>query len=119
MISEKENGWLCGTGSLFVRLAPGIYPLFIKLFFDAPATRTHLQGASVGSTMNNLNQKILGSIEIGLPPLAEQKRIVAKVNRLMALCDALEAKLTVARAKARNPHGSSGAAGISGLKPVG
>ncbi len=94
VIGEKEAGWLCGTGSLFIRLLPEILPTYIKLFFDAPETRKDLQDASVGSTMNNLNQKILGSMPIGLPPLAEQKRIVAKVNQLMTLCDTLQAHLT-------------------------
>jgi type I restriction enzyme S subunit len=40
-----------------------------------------------------INQNGLSSLPIWLPPLEEQKRIVAKVNQLMALCDELEAKL--------------------------
>ena len=41
----------------------------------------------------NFNGTKLANTLIPLPPLAEQNRIVAKVNQLMSLCDELEAKL--------------------------
>lgn len=44
----------------------------------------------------NISQDKLSSIPIPLPPLAEQHRIVSKVDALMALCDQLEASLTTA-----------------------
>ena len=45
-----------------------------------------------GMTVPKLNQARLISIPVALPPLAEQSRIVTRVEALMRLCDALEAK---------------------------
>lgn len=47
-------------------------------------------GRVVGATRAKLNQARALTIPIPLPPLAEQHRIVAKVDELMALCDRLE-----------------------------
>jgi type I restriction enzyme S subunit len=44
-----------------------------------------------GTSLPSLSQKVLNKITFKVPPLEEQKRIVAKVDELMALCDELEA----------------------------
>lgn len=49
-----------------------------------------------GTAVPALQQGALERISIALPPLAEQRRIVAKVDELMALCDRLEASLAAA-----------------------
>jgi len=50
-----------------------------------------LASLGFGTTFVAINKKQLKSFLIPLPPLAEQHRIVAKVDELMALCDRLEA----------------------------
>lgn len=47
--------------------------------------------------MPKINQTTLKSLPIPVPPLAEQHRIVAKVNELMSLVDALDSQLATAR----------------------
>ena len=90
MVTDRETGWLCGTGSLVLRLHQCVYARFLVLMIGSPYVREYLGGSAVGATMQNLNQAILLSVVIGLPPLAEQHRIVAKVDELMALCARLE-----------------------------
>ncbi len=52
--------------------------------------------------MPKINQMELNAIAVPVPPLAEQRRIVAKVDQLMALVDQLETQLAASRATAAN-----------------
>lgn len=96
LVTDVETGWLCGTGSLILRPSKLLYAPFLVLLIGSPFSRDYLGGSAVGATMQNLNQSILLNLPFGLPPLAEQHRIVAKVDELMALCNRLEAAIATA-----------------------
>jgi len=73
------------------------YPRYLKLFLDSSLYWEQLYAKSMGTGQPNVNATSLKSLAVPIPPLAEQKRIVAKVDRLISLCDTLEAKLKEAR----------------------
>lgn len=63
---------------------------YIAMFFKSPVYRNAISSVSRGIGINNLRIGDVESIAFVLPPIEEQKRIVAKVDELMALCDELE-----------------------------
>ena len=90
VITNRENGWLCGTGAFFMIPSSNIDINYIKMFFETSYAKSFLSGESIGTTMSNLNHSILKKLPIPLPPLAEQKRIVAKLEEILPLCDKLK-----------------------------
>lgn len=76
-----------------VILTSNTFSQYIKLFLGSELYWTQLYDKSMGTGQPNVNATALKSLCVPLPPLAEQKRIVAKVNQLMVLCHELEAKL--------------------------
>ncbi len=76
IVTEKEDGWLCGTGSCFIRLSKQVDEHFFAMLFGSGSIRRLLDDSSVGTTMSNLNHGILNALPIPVPPLAEQRRIV-------------------------------------------
>lgn len=89
IISDIEKNWLCGTGAFFLHLIY-IYPHYFKTFYLSVYLQNILSSKSVGATMDNLNQSILGDVLFPLPPLAEQHRIVSEVEKYFSLIDILE-----------------------------
>jgi type I restriction enzyme, S subunit len=85
----------------FIFMNAGLYKPFFY-YFLASKTSYFLNEASRGQGQPNLNTEIIGETLICLPPLAEQRRIVAKIAQLMALCDNLEKQIDNANSKQTN-----------------
>jgi type I restriction enzyme S subunit len=66
-------------------------PEYVKLFCRSPFFQAEAWARSSITTISILNKGKWEAIPVALPPLAEQSRIVARVEELMQLCDALEA----------------------------
>ena len=75
VVTDIENGWLCGTGSLFIRLTKGMNPYFYSWILSSKRVKDYLSEVSVGTTMQNLNQKILHSVPVPLCISDEQFEI--------------------------------------------
>ena len=62
-------------------------------YFLKSKSQWYLETASRGQGQPNLNTDIIGNTPLALPPLAEQERIVAKLEKLMKFCDELEVSI--------------------------
>lgn len=67
-----------------------ILPEYVKLFFESGYYWEQIELNSVGIGQPNVNGTILGSLNIPLPPFAEQKRIVIEIGRWLSLIDQIE-----------------------------
>ena len=63
---------------------------FLPFFISSEAFLNEAIRISVGGLSPTVNWKDIKELEFDLPPLAEQKRIVGRVNELLAVCDELK-----------------------------
>lgn len=75
--SEREVGWLCGTGCLKVRVdKEEVEPKFVFYQLQKAETIGWVINHAVGSTMLNLNTSILSAVPVDIPEIETQRKIV-------------------------------------------
>ncbi|MDP3032903.1 MAG: restriction endonuclease subunit S, partial [Rhodocyclaceae bacterium] len=78
-----------------------IAPVWFERYFNSPDGRRYFESASKQTTnLASINMRQVRGCPVPFPPLAEQRRIVAKVDQLMALVDQMETQLAASRAAA-------------------
>lgn len=78
----------------------GIVPYYGAYFMNS-AAKGRVRAGQVGIALTHFNTRSVAAIPVAVPPLSEQLRIVAEVQRSLSLIDELEAmiKATLARAE--------------------
>lgn len=83
IVTPKQEGWICGTGAILLRvLGDSIQPEFLSFLLSSDESIQWLKQHAVGAVMPNLNEGVIRQLPLTLPPLAEQKAIAAVLGAL-------------------------------------
>ena len=79
----------------FHLIEPFMYDEFVSLCLNAGISQQHIEKSKSGmaASQMNISQTKFRMTPIPVPPHAEQKRIVSKVDALLSQCDELSARL--------------------------
>jgi type I restriction enzyme S subunit len=90
LITEKEDGFLCGTGSLFVRFTRRTNSKFMLALFNSPYVKEQLLSKATGATMLNINSTSVENLEMYLPTETKQEEILSCIDDLNDKCRSLQ-----------------------------
>jgi len=83
VVTEREAGWLCGTGCLLARINPSkADPSYVGYHINFDVTRLWLRQHAVGLVMPNLNTGILSRIPLAAPRVFKQRKIAAVLSAI-------------------------------------
>jgi type I restriction enzyme S subunit len=83
-----------------VKKPTAVLPIYLCFYLNSLAA-IHIAAGAVGVALTHFNTKSVATMPLLLPPMAEQRRIVAKVKELLGLCDRLEAQITDTQTESR------------------
>jgi type I restriction enzyme, S subunit len=88
-----DREFLASYSCAVIKLFPGYVEARYAFYYSiSPLVKSEIARYVNRTTQGNIGIKSIKAFLFPLPPLPEQKRIVKKVDELMALCDELQAK---------------------------
>lgn len=87
--SEHQTGFICAQ-MVIVRSMSCALVEYLYHFMTSPYYFGYVESKITGTAVRQLPAKELSKLLVPIPPLAEQKRIVKRVEELLALCDELK-----------------------------
>ena len=79
-----------GQRVMLIRSANGVFPQFIRRLLMSPMVIRKLTEQQKGIGAKHVNVSDVCNLILPLPPLAEQERIVAKLEEILPLCERLK-----------------------------
>ena len=95
-ITEREDGWICGTGSILFRLKPDYDAVFFAQILSSPDVIHYLEAKATGTTMKNLNEEIVKHIPVPNITKHEQQKITNMLDSKLSVCDSIEKTIDTA-----------------------
>lgn len=88
--SSSQRHHLAPNVAKIVPITDGIYLPYYLIWLMSPAGQASVEKIKKSTAQPSLSMETIRSIRVAIPPLEEQKRIVARVEELLALCDQLK-----------------------------
>lgn len=101
-VTNVEEGWICGTGSILFRLKPEYDAKFYSKILESPDSVHYLEENATGTTMKNLNEKIVKHIPVPKITRTQQADIMSEVDRKLSVCDKIEQTVNESLQKAES-----------------
>lgn len=89
-ILPDEKNICLGQRVMLIRCTDGVFPQFLRRMLMTPMVISKLTEQQKGIGAKHVNVSDVCSLVLPLPPLAEQKRIVEKLEQLLPLCERLK-----------------------------
>jgi len=100
VVVDTEDEFCVQRHIAILKVPSLISPKFISTWLNSPLAIEQAAAGATGTAQKTVALGTLRNLQLPLPPLAEQKQIIAKVDKLMTLCNVLEARLQQAQTDA-------------------